>query len=36
MSNDLTKKKKVRGAHKASATKIMTQISELLGNDAPD
>ena len=35
MSSDLTKKR-VRGAHKASATKIMTQISELLGSDAPD
>ena len=36
MANGLTKKKQVRGAHKASATKIMQQIAELVEKDTPD
>ena len=36
MTDDLAKKRRVRGAHKASATKIMTQISELVGSEHPN
>ena len=36
MSNNLAKKKRVRGAHKASATKIMQQITELISSETPD
>ena len=36
MADGLTKKKRVRGAHKASATKIMQQIAELVEKDTPD
>ena len=36
MTDDLAKKRRVRGAHKASTTKIMTQISELVGSEHPN
>ena len=36
MTDDLAKKRRVRGAHKASATKIMTQISKLVGSEHPN
>jgi len=36
MSDDLAKKKRVRGAHKSSATKIMHQVPKILNNDTPD
>ena len=36
MSAELAKKKRVRGAHKASATKIMQQIVEAVRADRPD
>ena len=36
MTDDLAKKRRVRGAYKASATKMMTQISELVGSEHPN
>jgi len=36
MSSDLVKKKRIRGTHKASTTKIMHQISKLVSSDTPD
>lgn len=36
MSEELAKKKRVRGAHKASATKIMQQVTELVGSESPN
>ena len=36
MSEELTKKKRVRGAHKTSATKIMQQIAEVVRSERPD
>ena len=35
MSEELAKKKRVRGAHKASATKIMQQIAEIVRSERP-
>ena len=36
MSQEFVKKKRVRGAHKASATRIMTQITKLVGSERPN
>ena len=36
MSEELAKKKRVRGAHKASATKIMQQVTELVESESPN
>ena len=36
MSDELAKKKRVRGGHKASATKIMHQVIEMVRSDRPD
>ena len=36
MSDELAKKRRVRGAHKAPAIKIMTQITELVGSECPN
>ena len=36
MSDELAKKKRVRGGHKASATKIMHQVTEMVRSDRPD
>ena len=36
MSDELAKKKRIRGGHKASATKIMRQISEHVRSETPD
>ena len=36
MTEELAKKKRVRGAHKASATKIMQQVTELVESETPN
>lgn len=36
MTEALTKRKRIRAGHKASATKTVRQIEEILTSDAPD
>ena len=36
LADELVKKKRIRGAHKASATRIMTQITELVESEHPN